>query len=93
MDLGYDNETELRLDRMFFIYLRMCIAQEKSNKSNHSFRKSIKIIKNYCSDHTVNMIINEYPIKSLEIKQKTFLILIKQKSAMILYLLSKAGRL
>lgn len=92
-NLGYGRETLLRLDRMFFVYLKMCVSQEKRKVSHNRINESIKIIKNICKDETVGDVINNYPVNSLGIKQKLFLNLIVHKKSTILYLLSLTGKM
>lgn len=83
----YDKNTYYRLDRIFFIYLKMCISQEKKSISNKSKKDSIEVIKRICSDKLVLDAINDYPIKKMGIKQKTFLLLIKKQKYKKLYFL------
>lgn len=86
--LNYDKETLLRLDRMFFIYLRMCIAQERPDVSKNEPRKSIEIIDRICRDMVVNEAIIHYPVGKLGMKQQVFLKLIRYKLSKLLYMLS-----
>lgn len=92
-ELGYGKETMLRLDRMFFVYLRMCISQEKSKCSKNTPSKAIHVIRKLCEDDTVNNIIENYPVQCLGLKQRTFLMLISNKKAGILYAISRVGKL
>ena len=92
-ELGYGKETMLRLDRMFFVYLRMCISQEKSKCSKNTPSKAIHVIRKICEDDTVDNIIKNYPVQCLGVKQRIFLMLISNKKAGILYAISKAGKL
>lgn len=89
--LGYDRMTMLRLDRMFFVYLRMCIGQEKSATSKNKREISINNIDKICSDATVRKTIAEYPIKDLGFKQRLFLSLLRHKMNGILYFIAKKG--
>ena len=86
--LNYDKETLLRLDRMFFIYLKMCIAQERPDVSKNEPRKSIEIIDRVCRDMVVNEAIIHYPVGKLGMKQQVFLKLIRYKLSKLLYMLS-----
>ncbi len=92
-NLGYGRDTLLRLDRMFFVYLRMCISQETHKLSNNKVKESIKIIDKICNDATVSNVINNYPLNLLGIKQKIFLNLIINKKAIFLYILSLTGKM
>lgn len=85
--LGYDYKTIERLQRMFFIYLKVCILEEKN--SGFSTKRIINRIKEICSDDLVRQIIREYPVKYLGIQQKVFIKLIYYKLATILYIYSK----
>jgi glycosyltransferase involved in cell wall biosynthesis len=86
--LGYNEEILLRLSRILFIYIKMCIIQEKKEVSHLSKNDSIKNIKKICDDDLVNKLINNYPVKKLGIKQRLFLILIQKKKARFLLFLS-----
>lgn len=85
---GYDKTIILRLDRMFFIYLRMCIAQEKKRSSKKTGKKSIRKIREICNDSIVRQAIKEYPVERLDFKQKLFLKMISLKMAKSLYILA-----
>lgn len=86
-ELGYGKKTMLRLDRMFFVYLRMCIGQEKNAQSKKMIMK-ISMIKNICADSILNNVIKQYPVNELKIKQRIFLNLVLHKQAALLYMLS-----
>ena len=88
---NYENEIYLRLSRMFFIYLRMCLSQENRKVSNKTRKEAIYSIKNICNDKEVQNIINEYPINKIGLKQRIFLYLIKWKKAYILYILTQTN--
>lgn len=86
--LGYDDLTMLRLSRLFFIYIKVCISQEKFQVSNKKYKDSLKKIDTICNDSLVRNIINSYPVDKLGIKQKFFLYLIKYRCTRIIYILS-----
>lgn len=88
-ELGYGKETMLRLDRMFFVYLRMCIGQERNAQSKKMIMK-INAIRNICVDSILNNVIKQYPMDELGIKQRIFLNLVLHKHAVLLYALSCA---
>ncbi len=90
-ELNYSNATIQRLDRIFFVYIRGCIAQECKNKSRKSSRECIRSIGEICSDQLVHSIIEKYPKKNMGKKQKIFLGLVYWKMKTILYLLSEIG--
>ncbi len=89
LSLGYDAATLLRLSRIFFVYLRACIAQETGSVSGLSRRQNLEHIKKICSDSIVRQVMEEYPVCHLGIKQKLFLYLIKYKMTYILYYMAK----
>lgn len=86
--LGYNKETQLRLDRMFFIYLKMCIEQEVFSNSRKSSEKNHKLSE-ICNDKLVEEVIREYPVKLLESKQRLFLYLIDKKLVFLLNFLMR----
>lgn len=86
--IGYEEETFLRLSRLFFVYIRMALEQENYKVSNKSYFTNLKNIYKICNDKLVIDIINNYPIKSLGIKQKIFIYFIKHKCVNILYIFS-----
>lgn len=86
--LGYDDSISWRLQRMFFVYMTMCISQEKKKISNFTMLKSIRNIKKMCNDECVRDILREYPVKMLGIKQKVFVYMVKYKMAFMLYVCS-----
>lgn len=85
-ELEYDEMTMLRLHRMFFIYIMMCISQEKKRVSGFRASRSAANIRRICQDECVRTAIREYPVQQLGIKQWGFLMLIRAKMAWILYL-------
>lgn len=86
--LGYNKSVILRLKRMFFIYLRMSIAQETPALSKLTIKENIANIRNICNDLITRNVISEYPIKKLGFKQIIFLKLIYYKCARVLFCLS-----
>lgn len=81
--LGYSEDTIYRLDRMFFVYIRGCIRQERHNTMGS--RKALENIKIICSDEVVQGVIGRYPVRQLQIKPRVFLFLVRHKMARILY--------
>lgn len=88
ISLGYDDMTMLRLSRLFFTYIKICLSQEKSKISNKKYKDSIKTIYEICNDSVVKDVIDNYPINKLGLKQKIFLYLVKHKYIRIIYILS-----
>lgn len=91
--LEYDEETMLRLDRMFFVYLKMCVAQERKKISYGGKAKSIENIRIICTDKTVMDVIDKYPRKLLGIKQRAFLLMLRKQMARTLYLIARMKKL
>ena len=85
----YASDSIVRLQRQYFVNVRSCIAQEKIKISGLSRRKSIKNIKNICNNSELQEVINTYPVYKLKIKQKFFLIMVKYKLSICLYLCSE----
>lgn len=90
-ELEYDNNVMLRLKRMFFIYVRMCIHQETHIISKLSQKENRNNIKNICRDPLLNEIIKSYPIYKLGVGQLLFLWFIKLKAAYLLQTLAEVG--
>ena len=82
-----NDEIFLRLSKMFFIYLKMCILQEKKKISKNNAPTIIRHLKKICNDELVQKIISNYPVKLLGFKQRKFIMLIKKKKVYILYIL------
>jgi len=82
--LGGDCIKTTRLQRQFFVNLRVCLKQERGNLSGKN-KKEIKLtIKKIVDNCTVKRVVNEYPMNSMQFKAKLFLILIKYKFVNIL---------
>lgn len=93
ISLGYSQDTLLRLDRIFFVYLRVCIAQEKKKVSSHSASEAAAMIREICFDPMVQNIIRHYPIKCLGIRQRVFIELVRNRVVIVLYVLGQIGLL
>lgn len=89
--LGYGRDTILRLQRAFFIYIRMCIAQEDGRRASRTRSSCEKSIKKICEDSLVREVIREYPTEKLGLAQRTFLRMIERKLYRVLYLISHVG--
>lgn len=87
IELGYNEITMMRLKKIFFIYLKMCIAQERKDISGRSKRESYESIKRICQDPIVREAIITYPINKLGFSQRAFLKLILKNNFKTLYLL------
>lgn len=84
MEMDFYDTCKFRLDRQFFIYLRMCFAQLKN--SQLSKREIKNEISRICYDVNVQRIISEYPIGQLGFAQKIFLYFIKFRAVLVLYI-------
>lgn len=88
--LGYSEDILKRLDKLFFIYLRACIAQEKRKVSGNNIKEALAHISNICLDETVQEVLSKYPVQYLEIKQRIFIELIRHKLKFLLWFLVEA---
>lgn len=88
-DIGIYDKCDLRLMRQFFIYLKMCLAQEKQNINNKKIKLLNKKVRDICNDKLVIEVVNSYPINKLGIQQKIFLYLIKYKLILLISLFIK----
>lgn len=89
--LSGDVEKITRLQRQFFVNLKVCISQENNHirtKEEKTLRKSLMDIVN-CP--TVEKIVNTYPIEKIQLRQRVFLIIIKHKLVTMLGVLLKLG--
>lgn len=89
--IGNDSTKVIRLQRQFFVNLRVCLKQEQhkiSNNNCHIYKIRVRKIIN---DDLVQKIVKEYPIDRIQIKQKIFLLLIKYKLSHILIIFINLG--
>lgn len=93
IEYKYDGDTFLRLSKNFFIYLRMCLRQEKMSISNKTRKEILTSIKLICNDPIVEEVVNDYPIYKLGIKQKLFLYLIRKKKAKCIHVLIELNKI
>lgn len=72
---GFPAEEEclLRLKKTLFIYIRMCISQERSNISGKRAGNAAMVIATICHDNRLLQVIESYPVKSMGWKQRTFI--------------------
>lgn len=88
---GLSDECRIRFQKSFFIYIRMCISQEKSSVSGKTLHKAKHRIKEIVSNTTVQEAISHYPLDELGFKQKAFLLLVHNQRSLVLALLSNMG--
>lgn len=82
-------EAIYRLQKQFFINIRMCISQEMSKSSNKNIVMIINSIRHICEMETVERVAASYPIHSLKWKARIFALLIKYKAAKTLTCLAE----
>lgn len=89
INIGYDYDIILRLQRMFFVYIKICISQENRMLSGNNKKECMYNIEKICRDKLVQDIISEYPKKKLGLRQNIFLLLIKYNFKQLLFFLSE----
>lgn len=90
-ELGYDNSVLQRFQRLFFVHLRMCLAQEKQAISGLDKKSCLKNISKICEDEVVRDTIANYPVNKMGIQQAAFLRLIQLKAVRTLRFLIEKG--
>lgn len=86
---NFGNEFIVRLQRQFFVNVRVCLRQEDTRISGNSIREAIRNIKAICKNDILQEIISEYPIYKLPWKQKLFLYLVNHKLVCIIFIFIK----
>ena len=76
-----DREKIIRLQRMFFVNLRVCIGQEKPSVSCNTWSECRKNIVDIFNNSTVRRVIESYPIQAIQFKQRLFLLMVKYRMA------------
>lgn len=74
-----DREKITRLQRQFFVNLRVCIRQEKPSVSGNTGSECRKNIKKIFNNGTVRSVIESYPIQAIQFRQRLFLLMIKYR--------------
>mgnify|MGYP000864795355 CR=1 FL=1 len=87
------DECLLRLDKTFFIYLRMCIKQERPKVSGSCREEALRSLQNMVSADVVQKAIESYPVSRLGIRQRFFVRLVEKRQASTLLALANAGAL
>ncbi len=88
---GLSEECLLRLDKAFFIYLRMCIKQERPKVSGKHRHQALKAIEGILGSPEVAECIMNYPCGELTAPQRVFLSFVSKKRAAPLLLLAQLG--
>lgn len=86
-ELGLPKDTKYRIDKMLYVQLLTCLVQEKPKISNTSAGNCIKEIKAMISDPVVKESIKEYPINKLDFKKRIYVLLLKYRLSVALYIL------
>ena len=76
---------ELRLNRQFMNYLRMCFSQLKKSVSGFGYIKSYRYIKSITDNKLVCSVVNNYPLEYLNLPQKVFVQMVKYRANLALY--------
>ena len=79
MRLNGDQCKIVRVQRQFFVNLRICIRQEGNQYSGKTTQDIILGIKDIVNHSTVVRIVNEYPLNNIHFRAKIFLLLVKYK--------------
>ena len=87
------DECLLRLKKTFFIYLRMCIKQERPRVSGLRRKEALRSLQNMVSADVVQKAIESYPVSRLGIRQRFFVRLVEKRHASALLALANAGAL
>lgn len=77
----------LRIQKQLFINVKSCIIQERQLK----FTQQIKNIRKMVNNDVLTLALREYPVKRLALKQRIFVILLKNKSYNMISLLNLIG--
>lgn len=86
-----DTEKITRLQRQFFVNLRVCINQENNHIRTKGEKTLSKRMMDIVNCPTVVKVVNTYPIEKIQFRQKVFLIIIKHKLVTMLEVLMKLG--
>lgn len=89
--VGIFEKAEIRFMKYYLIGIKLCIRQETPRISGKSFTNCRNRIVEICRNEILSEILQVYPIKSLEFKQRLFVLLLKYKFASILELFSIIG--
>lgn len=84
-------ECLMRLTKSFFIYLRMCINQERLKIKDMRYRDALQNVRWMVGNGTVKNAIRSYPIAKLGFKQRLFLNMVQKRRCRLLLLCAVAG--
>lgn len=92
-ELTLPKDTKYRIDKMLYVQLLTCLDQETPKVSNTSAWNCIKEIKSMISDPVVSDSVKEYPINRLDFKKKIYVLLLKYRFSILLYILMAIGKI
>lgn len=92
-DEGLSHECVLRLQKTLFIYLRMCVKQERTRVSRKSIIGAYLTVAEQLSDPTLLSVLKDYPFKRLGYRQRMFVALVRHRASGLLLALSQLGLL
>lgn len=87
-EAGLPSECITRLQKVFFINLRMCIAQERPRASGLSCHQSLARIAEEVANPQVQRVISSYPVNELRWKQRLFVYLVRCRASLVLFVLN-----
>ena len=90
---GLSHECVLRLQKTLFIYLRMCIKQERTRVSRKTFFNARRTVAKQLDNPILLAVFQEYPFNQLGCRQRLFIGLARLRAAGILLLLAQFGLL
>lgn len=83
----FPSSINLRLSKMMFVQLKVCFNQEIPMINNKTKKECLMSIKKYMTDELIQEIVCNYPINKLKFSQKLYLLIIKHKLSLIMYIL------
>ena len=90
-DAGLSDECLLRLKKTLFIYLRMCIKQERTKVSGKPHKEALLSIRSMVAADEIQDAIASYPLSSLRTWQRVFVRMVEKRQASLLLALSNVG--
>lgn len=83
----FDEKFEYSIDRYFLTFTRISIIEEIRHKKNNGPLIAYRNIRRIASNDNLKTILNEYPIKKMNLKQHLFFSALKYKAVMVLDIL------
>ena len=88
-ELRLPADAKYRADKMLFVQILSCLKQENTSISKKNIYACLKRIKEIISDSLVQKVVRQYPIKKLNWKQKSYVLMIKYRMGLMLYFVCK----